>query len=237
MEVSDTKSSGATTPSESFNMTNDTSDGVIRSRAGSSRGSQFGASATRESPSLASSGDLEFAGPVMNLSEQRNADALIPGGVLGLFAGLQVDRSTQQPTSIELQLQSTLNVIPAYTWYAAPSGALLFVNERTADYLGLPKDHPLRFGTDIGGEWDSHIPLLHPDDQEESRRAWVTCLRTGCAKEFSQRVRNAEGAYRWFLSRAEPLRDSDGTLLGWVGVNLDIEDRKQAENKIRGQEM
>jgi hypothetical protein len=37
-------------------------------------------------------------------------------------------------------------VIPAYTWYADPSGALTFVNERLSDYLGLPKDHPLRSG-------------------------------------------------------------------------------------------
>ena len=43
------------------------------------------------------------------------------------------------------------------------------------------------------------------------------------------RVRNADGEYRWFLSRAEPVRASDGTLLYWMGVNLDIEDPKQAE--------
>ena len=51
---------------------------------------------------------------------------------------------------LEAELQATLNVIPAYTWYALPSGALTFVNERTADYLGIPTDHPLRFGVDIG---------------------------------------------------------------------------------------
>jgi PAS domain-containing protein len=101
------------------------------------------------------------------------------------------------------QLQATLNVIPAYAWYAAPSGGLTFVNKRTADYLGLPKDHPLRFGIDIGAQWDAHIPLLHPDEREESRKAWSTCLRTGEAAEFSQRVRNAQGDYRWFLSRVE----------------------------------
>src|SRR5258706_337079 len=126
------------------------------------------------------------------------------------------------------QLRATLNVIPAYTWYAAPSGGITFVNKRTADYLGLPKDHPLRFGIDIGAQWDAHIPLLHPDDQEESRKAWSTCLRTGEAAEFSQRARNAQGGYRWFLSRAEPLRASNGTLLLCVGVNLDIEDRTRA---------
>src|ERR1700688_2708541 len=134
------------------------------------------------------------------------------------------------------QLQATLNVIPAHTWYAAPSGELTFVNKRTADYLGLPKDHPLRFGIDIGAQWDAHIPLLHPDDQEESRKAWSTCLRTGEAAEFSQRVRNAQGGYRWFLSRAEPLRASDGTLLQWVGVNLDIEELKCAEQALRESE-
>ena len=134
------------------------------------------------------------------------------------------------------QLQATLNVIPAYTWYAAPSGGLTFVNKRTADFLGLPKDHPLRFGIDIGAQWDAHIPLLHPDDREESRKAWSTCLRTGEAAEFSQRVRNAQGDYRWFLSRVEPLRASDGTLLQWVGVNLDIEELKRAEQALRESE-
>ena len=127
------------------------------------------------------------------------------------------------------QLQTTLNLIPAYTWYAAPSGALTFVNERCADYLGLTKGHPLRSGTDEGAAWDSHVPLLHPDDQEETRRVWSDCLRTGRPGEVSFRVRNAEGNYRWFLSRAEPLRRHDGTILYWIGINIDIEERKQAE--------
>jgi PAS domain-containing protein len=89
------------------------------------------------------------------------------------------------------QLQATLNVVPAYTWYAAPSGGLTFVNRRTADYLGLPEDHPLRFGVDIGARWDAHIRLLHPDDHEETRKVWSTCLRRGEAGEVSFRVRSA----------------------------------------------
>ena len=127
------------------------------------------------------------------------------------------------------ELQIALNLIPAHTWYAVPLGAFTFVNERAADYLGLPKDHHLRFGTVIGADWDSHIPLLHPDDREEARRVWSDCLRTGCAGEVSFRVLNAEGGYRWFLSRAEPVRAADGTVLYWIGVNLDIDERKQAE--------
>jgi len=154
-----------------------------------------------------------------------------------LGIGLQVHGAAQQYPWLEAQLQATLNVIPAYTWYAVPTGGLTFVNERTADYLGLPQDHPLRFGLDTGAAWDSHIPLLHPDDREESRRVWSICIRTGATIENSFRVRNAEGGYRWFLTRVEPLRTSDGTLLYWIGVNLDIDEQKRAEETIREQEM
>ena len=137
--------------------------------------------------------------------------------------------AAQAQGRVEPQLQATLNLIPAHTWYANASGELTFLNESGSDYPGLPKDHPLRFGIGTGAAWDSLIPLLHPDDHEETHRVRSTCLRTGSAGQVSFRVRNTEGGYRWFLSRAEPVRASDGTLLYWIGVNLDIEDRKQAE--------
>ena len=131
--------------------------------------------------------------------------------------------------SLAVRLQATLNVVPAHTWYAAPDGALTFVNERTADYLGLPANHPLRLGIDTDAAWDSHIPLLHPDDHEQTRKAWAQCLRTGSAGQLTFRVRARDGAYRWFISCAEPLRASDGALLFWVGTNVDIEERRRAE--------
>src|SRR5712671_143062 len=139
---------------------------------------------------------------------------------------LGVDRMDE---SLKAQLNATLDMIPAFMWYAAPSGALLFVNTRCADYLGLPKDHPLRFGTDRGSAWDSHIPFLHPDDHEEMRRVGSDNLRTGGTAEASCRIRDAQGNYRWFLNRVEPLRATDGTVQYWIGINLDIDERKQAE--------
>src|SRR5208282_6859199 len=147
----------------------------------------------------------------------------------------EAKKAEEQPRSVA-QLQATLNVIPAHTWYAAPSGGLTFVNKRTADYLGLPKDHPLRFGIDIGAQWDDWVQFLYPDDHEGPLKVWANCLRTGEAGEYSFRVRNAQGGYRWFLSRSEPLRASDGTLLQWVGVNLDIEELKRAEEALRESE-
>ena len=140
-----------------------------------------------------------------------------------------VDCASGQEPSFAAQLRKTLNTIPAYTWYALPSGVLTFVNERYADYLGLAKNDPLRFGVEINVPWDTHIQLVHPDDHEETLRVGATCNRTGTAGQAAFRIRNSEGGYRWFLSRLEPLRASDGTLLYWIGINLDIEELKQAE--------
>jgi formate hydrogenlyase transcriptional activator len=151
----------------------------------------------------------------------------------GQLGGVNVVSAFGGRLSIEGQLRAVANVIPGHVWYATPSGALIFVNSRSADYLGLPKDHPFRFGIDLGGRWDSHIPLLHPDDHEETRRVWSDCLRTGSPGEVAFRVRNSEGEYHWFLSRAEPLRASDGKLVFWIGVNLDIDETKRAEVELR----
>jgi formate hydrogenlyase transcriptional activator len=151
-------------------------------------------------------------------------------------AGDDGDPVLQKHPLLDAQLRATLNLIPAYIWCATPSGGLTFINGRSADYLDLPEDHPLRLGVETGAAWDSHIPLLHPDDREETRRGWSTCLRTGSAGEVSFRVPNVEGEYRWFLSRSEPVRAADGSLLYWIGVNLEIEERKQAECELRRSE-
>ena len=60
------------------------------------------------------------------------------------LTGLDVNGVLRQHSPLEAQFQAMLNIVPAYAWFALPSGTLTFVNERTADYLGLPKDHPLR---------------------------------------------------------------------------------------------
>ena len=98
------------------------------------------------------------------------------------------DSVAQKHLPLGAELKLALNLIPAHTWYASPSGALTFLNERGSDYLGLSKDHPIRLGIDTGAAWDSHIPFVHQDDREETRRVWSDCLRTGCAGEVSFRV-------------------------------------------------
>jgi formate hydrogenlyase transcriptional activator len=119
--------------------------------------------------------------------------------------------------------------MPGYAWYASRTGGLTFVNARSAEYHQIPNDHPLRLGIDTGAAWDSHLAFLHPDDYENTRRVWANCLRTERGGEVEFRTLAADGIYRWVLSRAEPLRAEDGTVLLWIGLNLEIDDRKRAE--------
>src|SRR5260221_13275618 len=112
--------------------------------------------------------------------------------------GLSVDSEEGKTAEVQLrvdtaQLQAILNVLPAYTWYAAPSGALVFVNKRTADYLGLSKDHPLRRGVDIGAPRGDWVRLWHPDDLEQARKYWSDCRRRGAAGANTFRVADAQG--------------------------------------------
>jgi len=170
--------------------------------------------------------DSENGTPVELIAFRHN---LIDGCELWLFTALHLHASTQRHPSLEAQLQATLNVIPIQTWYATPSGVLIFVNEAAAEYLGLPQPHHLRFGMDVGGTWDSHLAFVHSEDHAHTRKRWAAaCLRKQEAGEVQLRLLGASGTYRWVLTRAETLRARDGSLLYWVGVNIDIDDEKRA---------
>ncbi len=75
--------------------------------------------------------------------------------------------------------------------------------------------------------------MLHPDDRERVLKAWRESVATGASYEQEERHRGADGRYRWFLARGVPLRDSTGRIVRWYGTNTDIEDRKQAEDRLR----
>jgi NAD(P)-dependent dehydrogenase (short-subunit alcohol dehydrogenase family) len=73
---------------------------------------------------------------------------------------------------------------------------------------------------------------MHPEDHSHARRRWAACLREHEPGEAHFRLVGASGIYRWFLTRAEPLRARDGRLLHWIGVNIDIDDEKRTRDAL-----
>jgi signal transduction histidine kinase len=154
------------------------------------------------------------------------------GAEVWLFTAVPSQSSSTALPPIETNLQITLNALPIQAWYARASGALAFVNGPKADYLGLPSDHPLRFAADCEAPSDTHLVFLHPEDQPTTSRNWAEQIQTGHPRDDQFRMLGADGKYRWFLTRAEPLRDSDGKVRYWVGVNIDIDDGKRASEAL-----
>ena len=79
-----------------------------------------------------------------------------------------------------------------------------------------------------GAGW---LDALHPDDRLRTREAWQRCVATGAPYDVAYRVRTREGQYRWFAARGVPVRRDDGTIREWVGVCIDIHERKTAEER------
>jgi len=76
----------------------------------------------------------------------------------------------------------------------------------------------------------------HPDDVPRVKAVWQTHLSTGQPFEMEQRIRGADGEYRWFFARRVPLRDENGEVIRWYGTFHDIEDRKRAERALQRSE-
>ena len=128
----------------------------------------------------------------------------------------------------ELNLRLIVETIPTLAWSAAPDGSVDFLNQRWLDYAGMTAEQAAGWG------WTEAI---HPDDRKELVEYWQSCLASGVPVETEARMRRFDSAYRWFLFRANPLRDESGKIIKWCGTNIDIEDRKQREEALRASEL
>ncbi|MFC0697456.1 PAS domain-containing sensor histidine kinase [Paraburkholderia humisilvae] len=117
-------------------------------------------------------------------------------------------------------IRALLDAIPALVWRACADGSINFVNRRWIEHTGLSLDETR------GWKWTDAI---HPEDRPQLVLKWQTILKSEQPGEAEARLRRADGAYRWFLLRCEPLRDGHQQIIGWCGTNTDIENRKRAE--------
>jgi PAS domain S-box-containing protein len=113
------------------------------------------------------------------------------------------------------------DTVPLIIWTARPDGGLDYYNRSWFEYTGLARERTNRWG------WDAFV---HPDDLARCLERWARSFTTGEAYESESRFkRGSDGAYRWFLGRALPLRDAEGQILQWVGTATDIDEQKRAE--------
>jgi formate hydrogenlyase transcriptional activator len=127
----------------------------------------------------------------------------------------------------EAKLRKIIDTIPTLAWCSLPDGTGIFWNRRWHEYTGLPLEAARGWG------WQDAI---HPEDLQEITDKWLGFLAAGQAGEVEGRLRRFDGVYRWFLFRAEPLRDESGNIVNWYGTDTDIDDLKRAEAKLRQDE-
>src|SRR3981081_4096217 len=116
-----------------------------------------------------------------------------------------------------------INTIPMMAWSVRADGAVDFVNQRWLDYTGLTLEEEIQ----------NPNRAVHPEDLPRIIKKWLEDMAVGDSFEDELRLQRADGEYRWFLVRTDPLRDEQGNVVKWYGLSIDIEDRKQAESLLR----
>ncbi|PAP75899.1 PAS domain S-box protein [Rubrivirga marina] len=138
------------------------------------------------------------------------------------MVGTLGDVTSQRAT--ERQLLAVIDGLPELAWSARPDGHIDFYNGRWYDYTGTTLEEMEGWG------WEAvHDPAVLPEVVAE----WERSLATGEPFEMEFPLRRADGAFRWFLTRATPVRDADGRVTRWIGVNTDVHDRRRAETQAR----
>jgi PAS domain S-box-containing protein len=110
----------------------------------------------------------------------------------------------------ETYLRTLADSIPAIAWSADAEGNFDYFNQRMVEFTGNPDDTN-------GGSF-------HPEDWKKATSAWQHSLATGATYEIEHRLRRHDGEYRWMISRAVPVRDSEGQIVRWFGTAVDIHD-------------
>jgi PAS domain S-box-containing protein len=158
----------------------------------------------RAHPLRNSSGKVEIVGAVTDITVRKIAEETI--------------------RRQEAELRQILDLTPQLIAVFGPGRERLFTNRMALDYFGLTLD-----------EWrnTAHGFLGHPDDTKRVQPQWDRAMLSGSGFEMEVRMRKGDGTFRWFLNRFNPLRDDEGQVLRWYVACTDIEDRKQAEERLQ----
>jgi PAS domain S-box-containing protein len=134
-------------------------------------------------------------------------------------------RAEEELRRSEMELRQILDLTPQHIVVYGPNGERLYANRVALDYLGFSLVE-WRQSPDPGN-------YVHPDDTERLDGVFDRAVARASADELELRVRKNDGSYRWFLARFNPLRNERGQISHWYIAGTDIEERKQAEERLR----
>jgi PAS domain S-box-containing protein len=126
-------------------------------------------------------------------------------------------------TQSEQRFRALADTIAQFAWMAYPSGYIFWHNQRWLDYTGVDAKDA------TGNGWQKAI---HPDYVDRVGRQLEQALQKGETWQETYPLRGADGEYRWFLSRAMPLRDGHGRVALWCGTDTDITDQRRASQRL-----
>ena len=140
--------------------------------------------------------------------------------VARLWPAILHARALQDLHESEDRFRALADNIAQLTWMTDATGWIFWYNQRWFDYTGTTLEAMQGWG------WQQ---VHHPEHADRVVAKFRRCIETGEAWEDTFPLRGKDGSYRWFLSRAVPIRDKQGNVLRWCGTNTDITDRLNAE--------
>jgi len=156
----------------------------------------------------------------MRIRPYRTVDNVIDGVVCTFIDVTAHEAADAVLRESERQFHALAESIPQLAWITDAEGYIFWYNQRWFDYTNTNLEQMKGWG------WQS---LHHPDELGRVMKKFEHCLKTGEAWEDTFPLRGADGKYRWFLSRAEPIRDGSGKIVRWFGTNTDIEEQRRSE--------
>ena len=135
---------------------------------------------------------------------------------------LDREEALREAENARERLRFMAESMPQKIFTATEAGVVDYFNRQWLEFTGLAI-----------GEAANWPQYMHPDDLDDSLRAWRQAIETGEPFRAEHRFRRFDGVYRWHLSRAQAMRDSLGNIQMWIGSTTEIHEQKEREEELR----